>query len=92
MTDHASSTPFGIELARFLDRCAAYAASSNISEARLSTLLFNHGARISQIRERGNAGTAALDAAASRLALLEEQLACVGNGNLASKISQQVPS
>jgi hypothetical protein len=74
MTDHVSSTPFKIELVRFLDRCAAYAAAANISEARLSTLLFNHGSRICQIRERGNAGTAALDAAASRLALLEEQL------------------
>jgi hypothetical protein len=91
MTDHASTTPFGIELARFLDRCAVYAASSNISEARLSTLLFNHGARISQIRERGNAGTAALDAAAFRLSVLEEQLAAISNGNSSKKISQ-VPS
>lgn len=92
MTDQASLTPFAIELARFLNRCAAYAASSGISEARLSTLLFNHGARISQIRDRGNAGTAALDAASSRLAILEDQLVYGGNGNLAAKISQQVPS
>lgn len=73
MTDMITK-PFKATLDLFLARCATYCEKARISEARLSTLLFNHGARISQIREKDNAGTAALDAACKRLTDLETQL------------------
>jgi hypothetical protein len=47
-------------LSSFLERCARYCAAKGISEARLSTLLFNHGAWIGKLRSGSDMGVSRL--------------------------------
>lgn len=58
----------------FLKRCDAYADRRGISRARLSTLLFNDGKKLSLLEEGRDIGVRTLERAEEALSELEQAL------------------
>ena len=63
-----------MSISQFLERCDAYRARRNVSDARLSTLLFNDGKKIGLLRAGGDIGVLTLARVEQVLAALESEL------------------
>lgn len=63
-----------MSISQFLARCDAYRARRNVSDARLSTLLFNDGKKIGLLRAGGDIGVLTLARVEQVLAALESEL------------------